>query len=85
MMIIRIGDERRRELEDHLYKLRDAILQDERNRQVVIGAYLAAATNLPHKAFVYGALLAVVMQKENTTSGTGVVTEIVHSIVENLQ
>jgi len=52
MMIIRIGDERRRELEDHLYKLRDAILQDERNRQVVVEAYVAAATNLPHKAFV---------------------------------
>lgn len=85
MMIIRIGDERRRELEDHLYKLRDAILQDERNRQVVIEAYIAAATNLPHKAFVYGALLAVVMQKENTSSGTGIVTEIVHRIVESLQ
>jgi hypothetical protein len=84
MMIIRIGDERRRELEDHLYKLRDAILQDERNRPTVVDAYIAAASNLPHKAFVYAALLALIQQKDRD-GGSGIVIEIVHRVVENLQ
>lgn len=62
-MIIRIGDERRMQVEDHLRKLKDQICSDEalkHHRQVTIDAFLAAVTNLPHKAFVYGALLALI-------------------------
>lgn len=51
------------QVEDHLRKLKDLICSDEalkHHRQVTIDAFLAAVTNLPHKAFVYGALLALI-------------------------
>ena len=61
-MIVRIGDERRSMLEEHLRKLRDTLLSEETlkyHRHLVVTSIVQAVTNLPHKAFVYGALIAI--------------------------
>jgi len=63
MMIIRIGDERRSMIEDHLKKLRDMFCSDEtlkHHRQLAVESLVTAAANLPHKAFIYGALFAMI-------------------------
>lgn len=83
MQIIRIGDERRSMLDDHIIKVRDSILANEsmtHHRGLVIEVFTQAATNLPHKAFIYGALLALLVQKEES-----LVRDIIHRMYEVLQ
>lgn len=61
-MIIRVGDEKRVKIDEHLCKLKDQLLSHEaqkHHRQLIIESFLAASMNLPHKAFVYGGLLAL--------------------------
>lgn len=83
MQIIRIGDERRSQLDDHIYKVRDSILHNEalsHCRSLIVETFVQVATNLPHKAFIYGALLSLIGQREDS-----LVREIVHRIFEGLQ
>lgn len=47
----------------------------------MVESYIAAVTNLPHKAFVYGALLALIASED----ATGFAQEIINKIVESLQ
>lgn len=82
-MIIRIGDERRPLLDEHLKKLRDLFVSDDtlkHSRSVAIESLIQAATNLPHKAFVYGALLALIAQ----TAEMSLVLEIVQRAIGSL-
>jgi hypothetical protein len=83
MQIIRVGDEKRSMIEDHIIKVRDSIVSHEalnRHRALAIETFVQVATNLPHKAFVYGALLAYIAQKEES-----LVRDIAHRLVEALQ
>lgn len=85
-MIIRIGDERRSMLEDHTRKLKELVCSDEalkHHRGTIVEAFLAAATNLPHKAFVYGALIAMIAGANE--DGGSVAQEIVIRLFESLQ
>ena len=84
MMIIRIGDERRSMIEDHLRKLRDMICSDEtlkHHKQLAVDTLVVAATNLPHKAFIYGALYALIGQSAELS----LVTDIAIRALEALQ
>lgn len=65
-MIIRIGDERRSLIEEHLKKLRDMVCSEETlklHKELTVESLISAATHLPHKAFIYGALFALIAQK----------------------
>lgn len=84
-MIIRIGDERRSLLDEHLGKLKDLILSGEsmqHHRQHAVDSYIAAATNLPHKVYVYGALLALIAGDKSKNGGLH--QDIVNRLVEHL-
>jgi hypothetical protein len=84
MMIIRIGDERRSLIEDHLRKLRDMFCSDEtlkHHRQLAVESLVSAATNLPHKAFIYGALYAMIAQ----TAESSLVSDVALRALETLQ
>lgn len=84
-MIIRIGDERRSLLDEHLGKLKDLMLSGEsmqHHRQLAVESYIAAATNLPHKVYVYGALLALIAA--DTAKNGGLHQDIVNRVVEHL-
>ena len=66
-MIVRIGDERRSMLEEHLRKLRDTLVGGDPkvSPSPLVTSIVQAVTNLPHKAFVYGVLIAVMTQTQN--------------------
>jgi hypothetical protein len=72
-MIIRIGDERRSLIEDHVRKLKDFIMSPETqkyHRNLAIESLISAVANLPHKAFIYGALFALVAKSDVENSLT---------------
>jgi hypothetical protein len=84
-MIVRIGDERRSMLEEHLRKLRDTLLSEDTlkyHRHLVINSIVQAVTNLPHKCFVYGALIGIMTQTQN---GLNLATEVLALVIESLQ
>ena len=61
-MVIRIGDERREMLDEHLQKLKAQmnsayVLKDKHNREVLIEALLTCLKHMPHKVGVYSYLL----------------------------
>ena len=71
-------------IEDHLKKLRDMFCSDEtlkHHRQLAVESLVTAAANLPHKAFIYGALFAMIAQ----TAELSLVTDIVVRSLESLQ
>ena len=83
MQIITIGDERRSMIDDHILKVRDSILHHEslnHYRGLIVETFVQVSTNLPHKAFIYGALLSLIAQREES-----LVRDIVHRIFETLQ
>lgn len=62
-MIVRIGDQKRAHIEEHLTKLRDYLTSDDamkHQRHQTVQTLVSALTNLPHKAFVYGALISMI-------------------------
>ena len=64
LMIIRIGDERRELLDEHLQKLKTQInsayvLKDKNNREVLIEAMLTCLKHMPHKVGLYSYILGV--------------------------
>ena len=66
-MIVRIGDERRMLIDDHLVKLKDFILSDEtqkNHRDLAIDTLVACASSLPHKTLLYAALTYLINQQE---------------------
>ena len=62
-MIIRIGDEKRDLLDEHLRKLKQQILSEEaqRNcRDCILETLIKCVTFLPHKTMVYSALVGMI-------------------------
>lgn len=62
LMVIRIGDERREMLDEHLQKLKAQmnsayVLKDKHNREVLQEALLTCLKHMPHKVGLYSYLL----------------------------
>ena len=71
-------------IEDHLKKLRDMFCSDDtlkHHRQLAVESLVTAAANLPHKAFIYGSLFALIAQSAEMS----LVTDIVVRSLESLQ
>jgi hypothetical protein len=81
-MIVRIGDQKRAHIEEHLTKLRDYLTSDDtmkHQRHQTVHTVVSALTNLPHKAFVYGALITMI-----NIHSTHLANEIVTHMIEQL-
>ena len=73
LMIIRIGDEKRQLIDDHIKKLKDLIVQEDIqkfHKAYAVDTFVTCIVNLPHKALIYAALLALIAtENESFTSG----------------
>ena len=60
-MIIRIGDEKREQKDDHIKKLRAVILQEEtlkNHKETVLDTLTKCVLNMPHKSLIYATIVA---------------------------
>jgi len=62
-MIIRIGDEKRHELDVHLQKMRTHlnsafVMKDKNNREVIVETLTTCIKHMPHKVNLYSYLIA---------------------------
>jgi len=62
-MIIRIGDEKRNELDSHLIKTRTHlnsafVMKDKNNREAVMETLITCIKHMPHKVNIYSYLIA---------------------------
>jgi hypothetical protein len=63
MMLIRIGDERRDLKDDHLNKLKNALLSEDaqsNHKALIIETLNSCILNLPHKSLLYSSLVALI-------------------------
>jgi hypothetical protein len=85
-MIIRIGDERRQQKDDHIKKLKAMILQDEtlkNHRALVTDILLKCVMNMPHKIALYAAIVGSVAV-DNEQLATEIVTRVGELLQESL-
>lgn len=60
-MIIRIGDEKREQKDDHIKKLKAVILQEETlksHKETVLDTLTKCVFNMPHKSLMYATIVA---------------------------
>ena len=62
-MIIRIGDEKRHELDVHLQKMRTHlnsafVMKDKNNREVIVETLVTCIKHMPHKVNIYSYIIA---------------------------
>ena len=66
-MLIRIGDERREQIEQHLANLKtkcsDTSKHEPDTKQVLIETLITVIENLPHKTLIYADLVAMIAQE----------------------
>ena len=78
-MLIRVGDERRELLDQHLVALKTKCLDFDKyesdTKSVLIETLITVITNLPHKVLVYSNFIAI-LPAENAQLAQEVVTEI---------
>jgi hypothetical protein len=81
-MLIRIGDERREMLEQHLVALKTKCLDfpkyESDTKEVLIQTLISVITNLPHKILVYANFVAMLAHDDANYA-----TEIVAGIVKH--
>ena len=66
-MIVRIGDERKMEINDHLVKLKNKILSEEtmsNHHDLTIDTLVASVSSLPHKTLLYAALTSLINKED---------------------
>ena len=82
-MLIRIGDERREMLDQHLVALKTKCLDFEKyeadTKSVLIQTLITVITNLPHKVLVYSNFVAILATENAQLAG-----EIVDEVVKHL-
>ena len=85
-MLIRIGDERRDQYEQHLANLKgkcsDTSKHEVDTKQVLVETLITVIENLPHKVMIYADLIACIAQ-ENPQLAQELVNEVVKSLVKS--
>jgi hypothetical protein len=82
-MIIRIGDEKRQQKDDHIKKLSTFIISEEtlkNHRELVIDILIRCIANMPHKCLLYAAITATI-----ALDNEALAQEIVNKVSELLQ
>lgn len=84
LMIIRIGDERRDQRDEHLTKLKTQfnsafVLKDKNNRDALTDSLLTCVQLMPHKAGLYAYIVAITAV-ESFEFGQEIVCKIVASL-----
>ena len=84
-MLIRVGDERRELLDQHLLALKSKCLDFDKyepdTKSVLMETLITVITNLPHKVLVYSNLVAI-LASENTQIAQEVVDEVVKHLTK---
>ena len=84
-MLVRIGDEQQELIDKHLDALKNKIVDsskhEEDTKQVLMETLQSVLENLPHKAYLYASLMALVA-KENASMASEIVSEIFSKIMK---
>lgn len=87
-MIIRIGDERRHLIDEHLSKLKNQltsafVLKDKNNREAIVDSLTTCIKLMPHKVNIYTYLIAAT-SLEDFDFATQIVNRVVQILNESL-
>ena len=84
-MLIRIGDEKRESVFLHIDVLKNRIIAQENwiedTEEVILSVLTKVIQNLPHKVFIYAALLGLVT-KDSPEVGRKIIGEVVQRILK---